>query len=208
MLQFSDKIMKNTYFSGTSKSSSKSCQNLKYSWSGVALYRVEWLYLSHYILPLTVFLHNLSKISHKKCIFPCLLRLWKRETSAIEKSIISRKQLPFPPQMSQDIHLYTLLHLRLLKVTKLDWANNKEESKHICSFFLNMTFCCIALACKISSTLIFFLNNINYNDFLSQNCLSFTFLAVERKKTTYFLHAFPHYLKQAYSGSPGSNFLT
>ena len=78
MLQFNNKIMKMTYFTGTSKSSSKSCQNLKHSWSGVALYRVEWLYLSHYVLPLTVFLHNLSKISHKKCIFSCLLWTGKK----------------------------------------------------------------------------------------------------------------------------------
>ena len=73
MWQFNNKVMKMTYFTRTSKSSSKSCQNLKHSWSGVALHRIERLYLSHYVLPLTVLLHNLSKISHKKCIFPCLL---------------------------------------------------------------------------------------------------------------------------------------
>jgi hypothetical protein len=70
---------RNTYFAGTSKPSSKSCQDLKHGWSGVALHRVKRLYLSHHGLPLTVLLHDLPKIPHKKCIFSCLLMKMKEK---------------------------------------------------------------------------------------------------------------------------------
>lgn len=142
--------MKNTYFTGTSKSSSKSRQNLKYSWSRVALYLVEWLDLSHYVLPLTVFLHNLSKISHKKCILSCLLCSWKKEKQSqllkIEYHWVAKNSL-FPPQMSQNMYY---LYSTFKACEELPRLSKKPEQSGFLTWFL----ICYIVANKIFSTLI------------------------------------------------------